>query len=58
MDPEEELLGADFVEHLVRRPHNGVSEAVSVFASRLSVQDANNRAVYIGGANCSKKIRL
>jgi len=51
MEPHEELLGADFVEHLVRRRNAGITPALSAMAHRRDVQTVKKQAVVIGGTN-------
>lgn len=51
MEDHEELLGADFVEHLVRRRHAGLTPAISALHHHEDVQDANKLAVTIGASN-------
>ncbi len=55
MEPWEELLGADFVEHLVRRRHIGISAALSVVGSVNSeVFNVKEASTIIGQTNPGK----
>jgi len=54
MEAHEELLGADFVEHLVRRRNAGVSPAISALGHYPDVKIIKNTAVTIGGTNPGK----
>ena len=54
METHEEILGADLVEHLVRRRNAGLTPAISAMAHRQDVQDVKKNAVIIGASNLSK----
>jgi len=54
MEPHEELLGADFVEHLVRRKNAGISPALSIVGSHPDIQRVVDEAALIGQSNPSK----
>jgi len=51
MEDHEQLIGADFMEHNLRRHNLGESPAASIFSSRVDVQDAKKRATYMGATN-------
>lgn len=53
MEPHEELLGADFVEHLVRRRNAGISAALSVVGSHPEIVHVTDAAATIGQTNPS-----
>lgn len=56
MEPHEELLGADFVEHLVRRKFAGITPVLSALGSHPHIQEVVREAVVIGQSNPGKLI--
>lgn len=56
MEAHEELLGADFVEHLVRRKFAGITPVLSALGSHPHVQDVVMNAVTIGQSNPSNYV--
>jgi hypothetical protein len=54
MEPHEEFLGADFVEHLVRRRYVGISRTLSKIGSHPDVAEAVETANIIGQTNPGK----
>ena len=51
MEAHEELLGADFCEHLVRRRNAGISPALSALGHYSDVAHIKRTAVTIGASN-------
>lgn len=51
MHKYEELLGADFSEHLLRKRFIGITPAESAFASNPHVQDIVKNSVVVGYRN-------
>ncbi len=51
MEAHEELLGADFVEHLVRRRNAGITPALSALCHMPAVKHIKDTAVTVGSTN-------